>query len=218
MSNRVKMSKPSSRPKIHKEGVSEKLIGRFDKDLLGFSRHHIVDIQGMGEFFDIGRMIIKNPAFDGSKVDSLQRSVASGGPLSNAARSAPIGLSTQQSLRDCFMWSPINLFSGPSAKFRSDDPESGYEQVRPLSMSKVRWEVLTDIQAFLDLFPRRQGRIDGDILNSQLVIQYMELLDKLVGLTKTGEGRIHIFNYSDWKLTGTRRENSFGYRLKKSLY
>ena len=214
---RPSMSNPRQRPNIHTEGVPDQWLGRFERGLLGMSRHHIVDIQMMGDFYDIGRIIIKHSAFDGSSVDRLQRVVASGGPFSNVTKTAPVGLSSQQPLRANFMWSPINLFSGPSATYRKDDPNDKAEEVKPISMSTARWGVLKSVERFTINAPRRGGGgFDGSAISLDVSKLYIKTLDKLSSLTLNGEGRIHIFQYKDWKISGTRAGGDFGYQLKKT--
>ncbi len=214
--NRPAMSNKGRRPDIQSENVNQKLQGRIERDLMQMSRHHVVDIQGMGEFFDVGRAIIKRAPVDASKVDALQRKVAQGGPRSNRDRTGPIGLSLQQSLRDNFMWSPINLFVGPSAQYRSDDPGNRTECNKPISMSDIRWRTLKSVETFLVRLVRTsEGRFSENAITKQIATEYIDILKALVSLTVSGEGRVHLFEYNDWKLTGTRHQGNFAYRLKK---
>lgn len=123
-------------------------------------------------------------------------------------------------LRAALFWAPVNLFVGPSRDYRTFDPSSGVEPVKPLSFDVARWKALKEIPEALDQCGVSLANLancdDGEELTFNLKVDDAkakkilgDLLTSLNGACGQAQAQIQPWRFSedDWSVVDTARDS-----------
>jgi hypothetical protein len=127
--------------------------------------------------------------------------------------------SAAHALRAALFWSPVNLFVGPSRDYRTFDPGSGVEPIKPLSFDVARWKALKEIPDALDQCGVSLLNLvncsDGETLTFNLKVDDTKA-KKIIGDVLTslnaacGQAQAQIqpwrFSEDDWSVVDTTKD------------
>src|SRR5262249_24590879 len=101
-----------------------------------------------------------------------------------------------------FAWMGPNLFQGPSGTFRTDDPGSEREPLKPLSFPQELWDNLTKVEGKL----RKLAKLTSgngyraSVSRAVTVGDLEDVLDLLAPIAAVGHGNAHALCGGDWLL------------------
>lgn len=124
-----------------------------------------------------------------------------------------------RALKGALFWSPWNLFVGPKGEFRTFDPSSGMEQVKPKGFPDDRWKALKQVPLTLEDLGVSLVNVvtadNGDELNFTLKVEdataktrLNALLDALkAACPEKQTGKPYRFNPDEWAVVDTSRDS-----------
>jgi hypothetical protein len=164
-----------------------------------FSNHHILPQTSLQALVQITQTSDDNISHTNQDWISIGQSLAT------------IGAGAAAPLLTNVVWSPVNLFEGPTGYLRSDDPKSGTEPNKPRSFNQARWAALQEVNTKLNAVGAlssdgKKFVLNAKTLNAQGGLHNLaDALKKLATVVANTAPTVQPFAADDWVDNNNRR-------------